>query len=278
MTIRTYEEKQAHAKALLRHFSGSRAVMSSFGKDSMVMLHLIRENLTRDPLSAHQFPMPVIHHRHPWFPHKNEFADKIIRSWALEVFDYLPLACGVKAKPEKIELVARYPFGYSAVDIPVNTEDPLPRRDYVCGLKWILRPKQAAMLWDWDTVFIGHKSSDVDPYEGAVPLKHDAADVGEVSVVFPLRHWTDDDVWRYIEENHVEYDRRRYAGHLEVPDKWLNNDYIHACTRCIDPRNETDKEVLCPKTNQLTPNIGAKVQKLDILPDYIEKIPERATA
>jgi 3'-phosphoadenosine 5'-phosphosulfate sulfotransferase (PAPS reductase)/FAD synthetase len=127
------------------------------------------------------------------------------------------------------------------------------------------------MEWPWMTVFHGHKSCDVDPYEGPVPLKHDAADAGGVNVVFPLRHWTDDDVWQYIEDNHVDYDKRRYAGHLEVPDKWLNSDFIHACTLCCDPRNTTDTEVFCPKLKRNVPNVGSKVLILDQLPNYIRR-------
>ncbi len=266
----TLDDKIAHATALLRYFPQPYAVMCSFGKDSMVLLHLIREVLPRNDAYCHSYPMPVLWHKHPWFPAKNEFAEATIRSWGLEVIDYPPLACGVKAKPDRLELVARYPFGNAAMDLPMNTEPPLPRRDFACGLHWLLRPKQAAMSWPWKTIFIGHKSSDTDPYEGAVPLKHDAAALGGVNLVFPLRHWTDDDIWDYIEQHRVPYDKRRYAGRLEVPDKWLNPDYLHACTACIDPR-ETRKEVTCPKTGQPVPSVGNRVLRLEALPDYIHR-------
>jgi hypothetical protein len=266
----TLNDKIDHATKLLRFFPGRHAVMSSFGKDSMVLLHLIRNVVPKNPLSAHAYPIPVLWHRHPWFPSKNEFAESVIRSWAIEAHDYPPLVCGVKCKEDRIELVAQYPFGGGAMDLPLNTEEPKPRRDFVCGVEWLNRPKQLRMSWDWATVFIGHKSSDVDPYEGPVPLKHDAADVGGVNVVFPLRHWTDDDVWQYIEDNHIPYDKRRYAGHLEVPDKMLNPDYIYACTRCIDPR-ETAETVMCPKLGTEIPVIGHKVLRLESVPIYVVK-------
>jgi 3'-phosphoadenosine 5'-phosphosulfate sulfotransferase (PAPS reductase)/FAD synthetase len=272
----TLDDKVGHATALLRHFPGPHALMWSAGKDSMVLLHLIREVLPRREFGCHSYPVPIILHRTPYFPAKYEFADSIVRSWALEIYDYPPLACGVKCKPERLELVARYPFGGSALDLPINTEEPVSRRDFACGLEWLHRPKQLGMQWPWATVFSGHKSSDVDPYEGPVPLAHDAADVGGVNVVFPLRHWSDDDVWQYIEDNHVPYDKRRYAGRLEVPDKTLNPDYIHACVKCIDPR-ETAERVMCPKLGKEIPNMGGTVLRLESVPSYVRKEEAHAT-
>jgi len=263
------DDKIKHATALLRYFPEPRALMCSFGKDSMVLLDLIRNVLPRTNFLCGECPVQVIHHRNPWFPAKYEFADSIIKSWNLEVHEYLPIGTGVKCNDERLELVARYAFGTSGMDLPMNIEEPLPRRDFACGLQWILRPTATSMRWNWKTVFVGHKSSDVDPYEGPVPLKHDAAKIGNVNLVFPLRHWTDDDVWEYIETNHVPYDKRRYAGRLETPNRWLNPDFLHACVKCCDPRNK-DPEVMCPKLGKMVPNIGDKIQILDTRPNYIQ--------
>jgi hypothetical protein len=273
----TFQDKIAHATALIRHFPQPSAIMWSSGKDSMVLLHLIRELLPGSELRTHKYPIPIIWHRHPWFPAKNEFGEDIVRSWNLEVYDFPPLACGVKCKPERIELVARYPFGGGGMDLPINTVEPLKKRDFVCGLEWLNRPKSATFKWPWQTVFIGHKDSDIDPYEGPVPLEHDAADAGGVNLVFPLRRWTDDDIWQYIEENHVPFDKRRYAGRLENPDHWLNADYLHACCKCVDPR-ETAQEVMCPKLNRMVPVVGHKVLRLDKLPSYIRRHQEQPVA
>jgi hypothetical protein len=271
----TLEDKIGHATALIRHFPGPYALMCSFGKDSMVLLHLIRDLLPGAELRAHQYPIPVIYHRTPWFPAKQEFADGVIRSWNLEVHDYPPLACGIKCNEERLELVAKYPFGDSGLVMSLNTEQPLARRDFVCGLEWLKWPKSYGMEWPWATVFIGHKDCDVDPYLGPVPLEHDAADGGGVNIVFPLRHWTHDDIWEYTEKNHVPYDKRRYVARLSNPDTWLNPDYIHACTKCIDPREEAT-EVMCPKLKKMVPNLSGKVLRLDELPPYIKRSEEQA--
>jgi 3'-phosphoadenosine 5'-phosphosulfate sulfotransferase (PAPS reductase)/FAD synthetase len=118
----------------------------------------------------------------------------------------------------------------------------------------------------------------VDLYEGPVPLKYDqthSADAG-VNLVFPLRHWSDNDVWDYIEAERVPYDKSRYQDRAELPDKWLNPDYVHACTACIDPR-EKARTVPCPKLGgALVRNLGPTVLRLESLPDYIEKEEEYA--
>lgn len=266
-------EKIEHAKELIRDHGEDAALMCSFGKDSMVLLHLIRETLPSRKLSCHSYPLPVIYHRHPWFQFKNNFAIYVALTWALELHDYPPLACGVKAKENRIELVARYPLGLSAIDMPINTEQPIERRPFVCGLDWLLRPKISGLQWRWPNVFIGHKSSDIDPYDGPVPLKSDTAKVGEVNLVFPLRHWSDADVWEYIEANDVPYDKARYENRAELPDKWLNPDYLHACTACIDPRGNTDIGVRCPKSGAMVKNVGSRVLRLgEQIPEYIGKV------
>jgi 3'-phosphoadenosine 5'-phosphosulfate sulfotransferase (PAPS reductase)/FAD synthetase len=275
------KEKIDMAKAIIRDAfaGGSRpAVLCSFGKDSMVLLHLVREVGHHEKLSTHGYPLPVIYWRDPWFPHKHEFAEKIARSWALEVHNFLPVATGVKAKGHsgsesgRLELVARYSLGFGYIDIPKNTAAPeeYPRRDYLCGLRdWILRPKAAALSFPFEVLLHGHKSSDVDPFEGAVPLRADREQLNDrITAFFPLRNWTDDDVWNYIEKHHVPLPPARYKGRAENPDHWHDNDTIHACTACIDPRNDAEK-VFCPKLQELVPNVGSKVMQLNERPDYV---------
>ena len=264
--MKSLDDKISHAKHLIFEWgTDGSAVMCSFGKDSMVLLHLARETLGHE--------LPVIYFRHPYFPAKQEFANKIIESQALTVHDYPPFAAGVKVNDQMLELVARYGFGENgALDLPINTLPPLPRRHFVCGLyDWVLRPKAGVITFPWKSVFIGHKSSDVDPFDGPVPLKGDTTKIGKSDLVFPLRYWTDADVWDYIEANQVPYDKRRYQDRAELEDKWLNPDYVHACTACIDPR-ETRKAVPCPRLGGgLVRNMGAQVLRLQQIPGYIER-------
>jgi hypothetical protein len=297
-------DKITHTRHLIYEWAtDGAALMCSFGKDSMVLLHLARETLEvarpraaqDEGVLAPSYPLPILYFKHPYFPAKQAFANEVIESWALTVHDYPPFAAGVKVKPDMIELVARYGFGVkSALDLPINTLAPVPRRNFICGLyDWVLRPKAGVITFPWKSVFQGHKSSDVDPFDGPIPLKSDTATIGQTELVFPLRHWTDVDVWDYIEANHVPYDKRRYqrtedgparnASHsdagggrrTEIADKWLNPDYIHACTACIDPR-ETRKTVRCPKLGGApVRNMGAQVLRLQQIPDYIQRTEDR---
>lgn len=276
-------QKVDKAKAIIQVAAdtGSRpAVLSSFGKDSMVLMHLTKATLKRDPLSTHAFPLPVIYWRGPWFAHKHEFAQRVARQWSMEVHDYMPVAAGIKVNEQHLELVGRYSLGVGYIDIPTNVCRPeeYPRRDYLCGLRdWILRPKSGAITFPWDTLLHGHKSSDVDPFEGQVPLRSDREQIHDnLQLFFPLREWTDLDVWEYLEENHVQFQRQRYGqGRTELEDKWHNNDYTHACTACIDPR-VSDPKVFCPKLKSFVPNVGNRVLRLEGLPEYITKVVEKA--
>ncbi len=246
------------------------AAMLSFGKDSMVLAHLIRLSSVKPKFpKAHGFPVDVIYHRDPWFAHKHAFADEIIRSWGMEVHDFPPFASGVKVKDDMIELVARYNFGSGAMDIPKNTCDPglYPRRDYLCGLNdWLLRPKTFLHEYLWDSVFLGHRSADVDPFDGPIPLKSNTSQVGGVRMIFPLHDWTDRELWSYIEEHKIPVQESRYQGDLN--QMWFANDYTHACTACIDPR-EKRETVFCPKLKVDVKNRGAEVLQLQERPDYI---------
>src|SRR4029434_5055043 len=242
--------------------------MLSVGKDSMVLADLILKSITPDDLDlprTHGYPIPVLYFRDPWFSHKHQFAQEIIRSWAMEVHDWAPAAAGIKVKDNSLELVARYHFGNGWMDVPKNILPP-DRRDYICGLfDWVLRPKTSLMSYPFDLVFMGSKSSDVDPFEGPVPLNSDSTELGGVNLVFPLKDWDDEDVWNYIEENHLPIQSTRYRDRKEISERWYSNDYINACCKCIDPR-ETAAEVMCPKLKRMVKNVSANVLKLQANP------------
>jgi hypothetical protein len=277
--------KIEQAKTLIREAMerGQRpALLCSFGKDSMALAHLIRDCAPPNAWSTHGFPIPVIYLRDPWFPWKHRFAEQTAASWAMEVHNFPPAAAGVKAKghsgsePERLELVSRYSLATDYLDIPKNTASPedYPRRDYLCGLRdWILRPKTSLATFPFDVLFHGHKSSDVDPHEGPVPLRSNREKVNDrLELYFPLERWSDDDVWDYLEQNKIPFDRARYGdGRGELADTWMNPDWTHACTACIDPRSIEEK-VFCPKIKSFVPNVGRKVLRLDGRPAYVQPV------
>jgi hypothetical protein len=236
-------------------------VMSSFGKDSMVMLFIIFRIIKKR--------IPVIYHGVPWEPWKNEWAQSIIKLWNLEVYDYLPITSGIKVKPDRLEIVHRYQMGPEegqSIDIPVNILPPA--KNFQCGLKILARPK-GSILYQWNLALIGHKNCDIDQFDGPVPLKSDLVEMeGMPALGFPLKDWLDEELWEFIEHRRipVQYGTR-YVERKEIDFKDFNNDYLEACTACIDPRNDT--KVFCPLVNREIQNVSGNVLKFEGQPAYI---------
>jgi hypothetical protein len=84
---------------------------------------------------------------------------------------------------------------------------------------------------------------------------------------FPLKEWTDDELWEFIEKRRVPTQQgSRYVKRKEIEDKLFNNDYIEACTACIDPRNPA--KVFCPLVNTEIDNVSARIPRIEGRPNY----------
>jgi hypothetical protein len=164
--------------------------------------------------------------------------------------------------------------------VPKNIVEPKPGQPYLCGLADFLERPKGRFDYPWRGVLIGHKNSDEDQIAGKVPLHVDVrpgAD-GEPDAYFPLRWWTDKDVWEYTEECGLPVQGDRYAKGSdgtdgsapewrELEEKATNSDYWPACIKCID-RREGDV-VRCPKLGGMaTQNVSSRVLYVDIKPDY----------
>lgn len=234
-------------------------VMSSFGKESMTMLFIIFRVMERK--------LPVIYHANQWRPWKNDWAWKIIKEWNLEAYDYPPVASGIKVKPERLEIVNRYLTGKELLDNPINIL--LPNGNFQCGLKMLERPK-GVMNYPWNLTLIGHKSCDIDQFEGHMPLKTDLVEDRMPALGFPLRDWSDEELWDFIETRRVPIQYgSRYVDRKEIEDKTFSNDWIAACTKCIDPREAA--KVFCPLVNREIENVSSTVPKFSGKPSYIRE-------
>lgn len=238
-------------------------VMMSFGKDSMVMGFIIFQMM--------RLRLPVIYHRDPWDEHKHVWADEIIHRWGLEVHDYPPMMCRVKINGDLIELCPGYQIGpkdNSFLDLPKAILDPTPGEPWHCGRKIMERPK-GTFNYPWDLVLIGHKSSDVDRFYGPVPLKQElVSQDGAPTAGFPISDWNDDDIWNFIEEFNVPFQKNRYVNRKDIPDKTNNNDYLVACTNCIDPRKSG--KVFCPLVGHDIDSVAHMTsQAPPLLPSYV---------
>lgn len=239
-----YEEKVAKAAQLIADVlkvAKNPCVMCSFGKDSIAVLHMVKK----------QRDLKVVFHREPFQHHKYEYANRVMLEWDLAMVDYPPLGTTVQDGDE-FEIVNQYQAGNRHVYLPTGIRPPVPGHKLVCGLDDIYNKPTGTFNYPFDMAFHGHKSVDVDPILGAVPLRSDVAmNLGAISAAFPLRHFTNDDVWRYIEENGIPIHHERYekvdSQWRERADKTLNPDYMNACTACMSAKN--GPSVFCPKLN-----------------------------
>ena len=238
----------------------------SGGKDSMVLLHLLRR---------HGVKIPILFFREPWQPFKYEFHDRIIRDWELLVYSWHPYESLMQEKNGEFEVQNRYAINGYTISCPTGIVDPVDDLPCTSCLEILRRPKQKELLVPYlDAIWIGHKGSDTDSLAGDVGIKSEVRQVpGGVSSIFPLRDWTDEDVWNYIEEHDVPYDEKRYEKFegkwRERPDRRHNADYVHACTRSVDRREGAEEFPYCRKLKTTVQNMAQYVVWTEpVKPDY----------
>jgi Phosphoadenosine phosphosulfate reductase family len=232
-------------------------VMSSFGKDSMCLLDLIER--TGETL-------PILFHREPCQPSKYAFANSIIEQRGYTVHDYPPISTQVVKNGDKMDIVSRYQVGEKAFTwLGRGIRKPEPGKPFLCGLKDMYDKPVGLFKYPWDVALVGHKNSDVDSILGPIPLKFDIkANPGACDFAYPLRHFTDADVWEYIEKFDVPYNQKRYNkenGYKDFPDITFNNDYYLACVKCMD-RDEAEV-VDCPRLGCQISNVSAEIRYIE---------------
>lgn len=243
----------------------SRPVLNcSFGKDSLVLLHLLK--------FLNLLPQ-IVFYRDPWFPKKYDFAHWLIAEWNLEVYDYPPLQTSMLYGKGIPAFVNEYQISeFTTVAVPKNIvefQDGDQERDFLCGVNFFTRPC-GSFNYPWDVALVAHKDVDEDQIYGPVPLHTRVLyrDVGP-DFIYPLKEWTHDDVWDYIESFDVPMQTDRYdvANRCEWPDKSTNSDYWPACIRCVDKRKEGET-VFCPKFKINIENVSEGVREFTHQLDY----------
>lgn len=264
------ESARAIIATALAHFTLP-AVMCSFGKDSMAVLHLVRQ----------QRDLPVIFHREPFQPAKYAYANRVIMEWDLTVYDFPPEKTAVQEGGGELEVMNYYSLGGGHnCALPTGVRAPLAGEKALCGLRDLYGKPTGTFAYPWNAVFHGHKSADVDPVMGAVPLHADyALNVDCATAIFPLRDWTDADVWAYLEQSGAPLHTERYLKRAdgtwkERTDKTHNPDYLTACTACM--RSDGPRAVPCPRlAGQLVQNISSQLRRVK-LPELAYTSPQPA--
>lgn len=222
------------------------AVLWSGGKDSTVLLDIARQ-IKPD--------IEVIHFKLPFLPNKYRHHHDVQEQTGLTVHDWLPQRVALTHGNDRIDVCETYDIGSGTLSVMRGTEPFDERRPWVCGLDWLNRPTSKTFS-NFDVLLCGHKSVDIDPLTGVVPLNIDMKRLGALTEMwFPLREWTDEDVAEYILTNNIPYDKYRYDEKVvSRPDKHFNSDYVHACMRCVDKRE--GQFVRCPKLHADIENIS----------------------
>ena len=266
MTITDKTDETIHA---IRQFMGMQKYVApvlnwSGGKDSTVMLHLFHKHV------AH---LPVIFYEDPWFPAKTQWMHELAASWALEVHNYPPLRVSLKTSPEMVALVNEYSTGPHSIEAMLKNTIEYDEKEtvgeFLCGVSFLSRPC-GTFNYPFDLAIIGHKDVDTDQIYGPIPLHSELVmrDSGP-DFYFPLKGWTHDDVWDYIEVFDIPVQRNRYdvSRRQEWDDKTFNSDWYPCCLRCVDKRKEGQR-VFCPKAQLELINMSGLVPEWDWEPDY----------
>lgn len=242
-------------------------LMSSFGKDSMVMMDIVERMGIK---------LPILFHREPFFPQKYEFSNRIIVEKNYTVYDYAPSLTQITKNGDVMEIVGRYQVGEKKFTwVPTGIKKPVEGQDFLCGYEDIYLKPCGGFAFPWDVALVGHKSTDIDPIIGAIPLRVDMkVNGGGCDFAYPLRYFSDADIWNYTEKFQVPFNEKRYDksnGYREFEDITFNPDYHYACTRCID-RDEPDS-VFCPRLNREISNRSEDVRYpvTVVTPGYIDR-------
>lgn len=223
-------------------------ILCSFGKDSMVLLHLVRKLGLNWDVALHKFPSA---------PEKYAFADKIIQDWNLNMYDARAIKRSIVSGNGKVDVICHFSMGSGDYMVPIANlvESSDPEQDF-CAADDLLNAECdiPENRFPYDICLAGVKSSDKDPVVGRIScdknMRHtkDSADFA-----FPIRQWSDKDIFRYTITEDVPWQGTRYRWSadkkfVEREEKKFNPDYLDCCTRCLNPSE--GKTVWCPKKNK----------------------------
>lgn len=237
------EHRIDSARAIIRESlaKSSRPLVGwSTGKDSMVLLRLVLD----------EKPDVAVFRALNFAPHeKHRFGDEIERVWGLNMVEMGPTWRDVVAQESHIEIVEIFEIASKCqIYLPIEPEPNHHQGpESLCAVEKLNAP--VGVAGNFDLFFSGHRSEDVDPVHGAIPLAAPTVNLGSLTVAYPLHDWSTEDVWEASRLLNVPQNQRRYEGYIDD-----NPDYWPMCTRCLG--GETGDIVTCPKINQPVYNLG----------------------
>lgn len=230
----TLAEKVAHSMKLLQQIFKdyeNPALLLSGGKDSMVVLHLLRKLELMPKIIQYKFPIPKA---------KYEFTDKIITDWNLKVIHPQPTSCYVRVVNGHPEIITTYNT-MGNILVPAGTLIESTAHDAIDAVT-LFRDVQkevtgASAALGFDAYITGVKKTDYDPVVGNVGEQVCTSDIvsfnDEADMVHPLANWTDQDIFMFTMQENIPYDGNRYAwsnedkSFVQKPDFTTNPDNIN---------------------------------------------------
>lgn len=198
------------------------AVLCSFGKDSMLVLSLVREIID---------DIHVIWWRSLLSPQQQEFGKRIIREWNLTAWSWHPSDIYLVPNKENVSVIHEQSFGNVTHPVLMDVEDG---ENCIFDLPSERTPR---LFPHWDLLLTGHKDSDIH-YVAKNYLPPDGWTLGQAKVYSPIRGMTDDQVLRAIKDLNVPY---------EPVD-----DTLKACTNCL---YDLSGLAYCKKVSNFIPRV-----------------------
>lgn len=226
----------------------SPAIAWSAGKDSQVLLYFA---VTIQP------EIPIIYFRALNHPAKHSFMERIAQEWNLNLIIPSPIGRDVlQAENGRIEIIEVYQVGANqTMYFPVEAEPGfVPDAAAICGRKHLEDGPISCAVPDRDAIFIGHRGDDADPTHGQVPLKSYVAEDRGFKYVYPLKDWTEAEIWEASNILSIPQNEARYRrGEMEA-----NADYYPLCTGCLRA-GAPGETVRCPQTQTMVPLLPAEI-------------------
>lgn len=230
-------------------------LLCSFGKDSMVLLYMLRKWFQE---------VPIVFFKQSHFPRKYAYANRVIEDWNLQDVhtDIPPVGISIAHGHGKTEITNHYPYGGVTIAVPIGWLKPNGASKYLCGRDDLLNRSVGSYNWPWDCALHGHKATDTDPIYKDLHIDVDISqNQGGCDTAFPLRNWTDQDIWDFTELHDIPINNARYekvdGQWRNKPDQLFDSDYFPYCNKCLDPLEED--AVLCPKSGLMVENLKHKV-------------------
>lgn len=206
--------------------------------------------------------LPVLYLRLAKFPEKQAQAQRVAQLWDLELYDMWPAFTHYYQSGRFFEVLHSYPTGpahfmHFITGVREKRED---ESRYLCAVDDLLnRPKLTGVDYPWDLTFHGQKNVDDPEFAQRSTISDPVSTLGGTTVVMPLYEWTDEDVWAYIRQHDLPYDRVRYDEH----DETVSPDWYPTCFACLDG-DRRGSLVSCPKTQTMIPNIAVDAETHEV--------------